>query len=144
MIPTLDIKEKIKKFCERYLIKIIDANRRVAITWPLHPTIISYTDPDHNEHHDSTYRTQHDTEPLYTIQVPQSKLNAIAEVESIFYNNIDHVGHRRVFEAWMAAQEEDNRIRNKYPAVRQAYEQYMLLLRLSREKANPFKELDDA
>jgi hypothetical protein len=136
MIPTLSTREKIEKFCEKYLAKILDTNKRVPITWPLHPTIVNFKDP-------VPAQVQYDTEPLYTIQIPLSKLNAIAEVENIFYNNIDHVGHRRIFETWMDAQEEDNRIRNKYPAVREAYQQYTLLLRLSRDKPNPFNDLKD-
>jgi uncharacterized protein YktA (UPF0223 family) len=40
-------------------------------------------------------------------------------------------GHYRMFETLMEQKEEEKHLRNKYPAVKKAYEHYSLILKLA-------------
>jgi hypothetical protein len=73
----------------------------------------------------------HDTEPLYTIEIAESELERIADFEQQVFNNAKKTGHYNLFEALMGQKEEEQKLRNKYPAVRKAYEHYSLMLKLA-------------
>ena len=47
------------------------------------------------------------------------------------FNNIKETGHYRMFEMLMQQKEEEKYLREKYPAVKKAYEQYSLILKLA-------------
>jgi hypothetical protein len=47
------------------------------------------------------------------------------------FNNMKKTGHYRLFEVMMDQKEQEAYLRNKYPAVRKAYEQYSLMLKLA-------------
>lgn len=84
---------------------------------------------------------EYETEPVLTVEIPLSKLEALAELESIFFNNIDSVGSRRMFEVWYDQQIEEKELRHKHPACQSAYEQYSTVLNLCRTKPKRFKDL---
>jgi hypothetical protein len=72
-----------------------------------------------------------DTEPLYTVEIAQSELERIADFESEVFNNMKKQGHYRMFETLMEQKERERALRDKYPAVKKAYEQYSLMLKLA-------------
>jgi hypothetical protein len=74
---------------------------------------------------------QYETERLYTVEVSESELTRIAEFESEVFNNMKKQGHYRLFENLMEQKEQEKYLKNKYPAVKKAYEHYSLMLKLA-------------
>jgi hypothetical protein len=72
-----------------------------------------------------------DSEPLYTVEIAESELERIADFESEVFNNMKKQGHYRMFEVIMEQKEEERYLKDKYPAVKKAYEQYSLMLKLA-------------
>jgi hypothetical protein len=72
-----------------------------------------------------------DSEPLYTVEIAESELERIANFESEVFNNMKQQGHYRMFETLIEQKEHERALRDKYPAVKKAYEQYSLMLKLA-------------
>jgi hypothetical protein len=72
-----------------------------------------------------------DSEPLYTVEIAESELERIADFEKQVFNNMKKQGHYRMFEILMEQKEQEKFLRNKYPAVKKAYESYSLILKLA-------------
>jgi hypothetical protein len=73
----------------------------------------------------------HDTEPLYTVEIAESELERIAEFEQQVFNNAKKTGHYNLFEHLMEQKEREKYLRERYPAVRKAFEHYSLMLKLA-------------
>jgi len=72
-----------------------------------------------------------DTEPLYTVEIAESELERIAEFEQQVFNNAKQTGHYNLFEHLMEQKEQEKLLRDRYPAVRKAFEHYSLMLKLA-------------
>jgi len=116
---------KLKKFCENYEVKIVNDQKRYAryrrpqfFADPLNASVIQ-DDMDLQ------------TEKLYTVEIPESRLNTLAEMENRFMNfrNSDH--NRDMFELIMDKEREEAHYRHTNPAVQKAYEQYSIMLNLA-------------
>lgn len=72
----------------------------------------------------------YETEPLCTVEIPLSELEKIIEFEKDVYNHLNKYG----FEQWNRFNteqvERETYLQNKYPAVKKAYEQYQMVLKL--------------
>jgi hypothetical protein len=118
--------DKLKEFCNNYEVKVVNDNGRYARYRA--PTF--FTDP---------YRAdiiRNDlidcqTEKLYTIQIPESRLNTLVEMENRFYNHTQNHGMRNMFETLMDKEREETYYRQTNEAVKKAYEQYSLMLNLA-------------
>jgi hypothetical protein len=121
--------ENIKKFCEQHQIRVVDTNKRAH---RYHKINMAYfRDPtDYNVVQDR-FDIVYDTEPLYTVEIAQSELERIADFEVQVFNHIKNQGHYRMFEMIMEQKEHEKYLSNKYPAVKKAYEQYSLMLKLA-------------
>ena len=117
--------EKLKKFCENYEVKIVNDQKRYAryrrpqfFTEPLNASIIQDT-------------MDFQTEKLYTVDIPESRLNTLVEMENRFMNfrNSDH--SRDMFELLMDKEREESHFRHTNEAVQKAYEQYSIMLNLA-------------
>jgi hypothetical protein len=117
--------EKLKKFCENYEVKIVNDQKRFAryrrpqfFTEPLNASIIQDT-------------MDFQTEKLYTVDIPESRLNTLVEMENRFMNfrNSDH--SRDMFELLMDKEREEAHYRFTNEAVKKAYEQYSIMLNLA-------------
>ena len=117
--------EKLKKFCENYEVKINNDQKRFAryrrpqfFTEPLNASIIR-DDLDLQ------------TEKLLTVEIPESRLNTLIEMENRFMNfrNSDH--NRDMFEMLMDKEREEAHYRYTNVAVQKAYEQYSIMLNLA-------------
>ena len=117
--------EKLKKFCENYEVKIVNDQKRYAryrrpqfFTEPLNASIIQDT-------------MDFQTEKLYTVDIPESRLNTLVEMENRFMNfrNSDH--SRDMFELLMDKEREEAHYRFTNEAVKKAYEQYSIMLNLA-------------
>jgi hypothetical protein len=117
--------EKLKKFCENYEVKIVNDQKRYAryrrpqfFTEPLNASIIQDT-------------MDFQTEKLLTVDIPESRLNTLVEMENRFMNfrNSDH--SRDMFEMLMDKEREEAHYRFTNEAVKKAYEQYSIMLNLA-------------
>jgi GH25 family lysozyme M1 (1,4-beta-N-acetylmuramidase) len=106
----------------------VDANKRAH---KYHKVDIRYfNDPmDYNRVHEDVIR--YDTEPLYTVEIAKSELERIAEFEQQVFNNAKQTGHYNLFQTIVEQKERERFLKEKYPAVKKAYEQYSLMLKLA-------------
>lgn len=119
--------ENVKQFCQQHRINVLDTNKRAS---RYHKVNINYfKDPmDFNRVYQNIVV---DSEPLYTVEIAESELERIADFESEVFNNMKQQGHYRMFETLMEQKERERALRDKYPAVKKAYEHYSLMLKLS-------------
>jgi hypothetical protein len=73
----------------------------------------------------------YDSEPMYTVEIAESELERIADFEAQVFNNMKKQGHYQMFEMLMEQKEQEKYLKNKYPAVKKAYEHYSLMLKLA-------------
>jgi predicted subunit of tRNA(5-methylaminomethyl-2-thiouridylate) methyltransferase len=120
--------ENIKEFCVHHRIRVLDTNKRAHRYQRINMQY--FRDPmDFNKV--SLVDIVNDTEPLYTVEIAQSELERIADFESEVFNNMKQTGHYRMFEVLMEQKEREQFLRDKYPAVKKAYEHYSLMLKLA-------------
>ena len=119
--------DKIQSFCEHHRIRILDTNKRAS---RYHKVNINYfRDPMDFNH---VYKDiAFDSEPLYTVEIAESELESVAKFEFEVFNNMKEKGHYRMFETLMEQKEHEQYLKEKYPAVKKAYEQYSLMLKLA-------------
>ena len=118
--------DKLKDFCKNYEVKIVNDNGRYHRCRP--PTF--FTDPNRAD------IIRNDIEPfqteiLYTLQIPESRLKTLVELEKRFYNHRNSEGMRDMFEVLMDKEREESYYRHTNEAVKKAYEQYSLMLNLA-------------
>lgn len=119
--------QELKSFCEHHQIVVLDTNKRASRR---HKVNINYfKDPtDFNRVYENIAI---DSESLYTIEIAESELTRIAEFEAQVFNNMKQQGHYHMFEMLMEQKEKEGFLRDKYPAVKKAYEHYSLMLKLA-------------
>ena len=117
----------VKEFCGHHSINVLDTNKRAS---RYHKVNTKYfKDPmDFNRIYEHVVV---DSEPLYTVEIAESELERIATFESEVFNNMRQKGHYRMFETLMEQKENERALRDKYPAVKKAYEHYSLMLKLA-------------
>ena len=116
------------EFCQRHKINVVDTNKRYATYTALRPQYFNNPD-DYNSINTEIINS---TEPLYTITIPLSELERIKEFEEQVFNNMKQYGshHYQMFEVMMEQKHREKRLRDKFPAVKKAYEQYSLMLKM--------------
>jgi hypothetical protein len=117
-----------KKFCNEHGIRVIDSSKRAHKHTKSNVSLFRYAD-DYNKFLNEPIHFE--TEILYTVEVAESELERIAEFENQVFNNMKQNGHYNLFEVLMEQKEQEQYLREKYPAVRKAYEQYSLMLKLA-------------
>ena len=117
-----------KKFCNEHGIRVIDSSKRAHKHTKANVSLFRYAD-DYNKFLNEPIHFE--TEILYTVEVAESELERIAEFENQVFNNMKQKGHYALFEVLMEQKEQEQYLRTKYPAVRKAYEQYSLILKLA-------------
>jgi hypothetical protein len=119
--------DNLKEFCHHHSIRIIDTNKRASRYHKVNMNF--FKDPtDFNRVYEHIVI---DSEPLYTVEIAESELARIADFESEVFNNMKQYGHYRMFETLMEQKERERALRDKYPAVRKAYEHFSLMLKLA-------------
>ena len=108
--------------------RVIDSSKRAHRHTRANVALFRYED-DYNKFLQDTITFE--TETLYTIEIAESELERIAEFENQVFNNMKQKGHYALFEVLMDQKEQEQYLRTKYPAVRKAYEQYSLMLKLA-------------
>jgi hypothetical protein len=117
-----------KKFCNEHGIRVIDSSKRAHKHTKSNVSLFRYAD-DYNKFLNEPIHFE--TETLYTVEIAESELERIAEFENQVFNNMKQKGHYALFEVLMDQKEQEQYLRTKYPAVRKAYEQYSLMLKLA-------------
>lgn len=117
----------IKEFCNKHSIRVLDTNKRAS---RYHKINLNYfNDPmDYNKVFQDIV---HESEPLYTVEIAESELERIADFENQVFNNMKEHGHYRMFETLIEQKEQEKYLKNKYSAVKKAYEHYSLMLKLA-------------
>jgi hypothetical protein len=117
-----------QKFCNEHRIRVIDSSKRAHKHTKANVSLFRYAD-DYNKFLNEPIHFE--TETLFTVEVTESELERIAEFENQVFNNMKQTGHYNLFEVLMDQKEEEQYLRSKYPAVKKAYEQYSLMLKLA-------------
>jgi hypothetical protein len=118
----------LNKFFERHQFNVLDKNKRAHRMTKMNTKFFKFED-DYNKLINDTVAFE--TEPLYTIEVAESELHRIADFEAEVFNHMANGSHYRMFEAVMEQKEKERYLKDKYPAVKKAYEQYSLMLKLA-------------
>jgi hypothetical protein len=120
--------DTLKKFAAEHNVRVIDSNKRAYKHTRANVNLFHY-ETDYNK-----FLQEHitfETETLYTVEISESELERIAEFESQVFNHMKSKGHYNMFETLMEQKERERALRDTYPAVRKAYEQYSLMLKLA-------------
>jgi DNA repair ATPase RecN len=118
----------LRDYAYKHGIRVIDTNKR-AYRHTKQATQMFRFDDDYNK-----FLSEHitfETETLYTVEISESEFQRLAEFEKQVFNNMAEKGHFNLFETLMEQKERESRLRNNYPAVKKAYEQYSLMLKLA-------------
>jgi hypothetical protein len=117
------------EFCQKHKINIVDTNKRYATYTALRPQYFTSS----TDYNDVSTEIVHSSEPLYTLTIPLSELERIKEFEEQVFNNMKQYGahHYQMFEVMMEQKHKEKRLRDKYSAVKKAYEHYSLMLKLA-------------
>jgi hypothetical protein len=121
--------DNLKNFIQDHRINILDDNKRAHKHTRMHTKFFQF--PNDYNVMTAMDAMQYETERLYTVEVSESELTRIAEFESEVFNNMKKQGHYRLFENLMEQKEQEKYLKNKYPAVKKAYEYYSLMLKLA-------------
>jgi hypothetical protein len=118
----------VRKFCAEHQLRVIDSNKRAYKHTKSNINLFRFED-DYNKFLSEPIHFE--TETLYTVEIGESELERIAEFEEQVFNNMKSQGHYQMFEVMMEQKQQEKYLRNKYPAVKKAYEQYSLMLKLA-------------
>jgi DNA repair ATPase RecN len=119
----------VRNFCHDHNVRVIDSNKRAYKHTRSNVALFRYND-DYNRF--QTEPMQFETETLYTVEISESELQRIADFENQVFNNMKRQGHYNMFETLMEQKQQERELRDKYPAVKKAYEQYSLMLKLAK------------
>jgi uncharacterized protein YpuA (DUF1002 family) len=120
---------KINDFCKQHAIRIVDDHKRAHRMTKMNTKYFRYA---HDYNMADLEPIVLETEKLYTVEISESELESIAEFEAEVFNHMGQKGHFNLFETIMEQKQQEKYLRNKYPAVQKAYEQYSLMLKLAK------------
>jgi hypothetical protein len=121
--------DNVQKFVNYHRIQVIDDNKRAHRHTRMHVKYF-HNPADYNELAEMR-AMNFETERLLTVEITESELERIADFEAEVFNNLHNQGHYRMFERMTELKEREKYIKNKYPAVKKAYEHYSLMLKLA-------------
>ena len=108
-------------FCNRHYISIVDTNNRIKYSCdPQGITAGAYM----------SHQIVTETETLYTIQIPEDKLEFLVLMEQFLCNGTSTQEMRGSLGRYIAINRREEALRHSNPAVMKAYEKYKTLLDL--------------
>lgn len=122
---TMTNKSDLRTFCNKYYITVLDSNKRAHRL--RYPYILDVLD----------LPTTTDTEVLYTIEIPESALTFLADLEHNFLKYSGE-GHRYVMDLVVSHKEENLALQNN-PELRELRAQYDTYLRLVAQNPSKLK-----
>ena len=118
--------DELKDFCRNYEVNVLNDQKRRARYSP--PKF--FTDPCRADI--ITREMQYETEPVITLEIPESRLRTLVEMERRFFKWQKHSqGEIDMFETLMNKEREEAHYRHTNAAVQKAYEQYSVMLNLA-------------
>ena len=120
----------IRNFLKDHSIRIIDDSKRAHRHTRFNTALFQFPE-DYNKFLQEEI-TRFETEKLYTVEIAESELERIARFEAEVYNHMNERGHYGIFDSIMQQKEEERYLKDKYPAVKKAYEQYSLMLKMAK------------
>ena len=119
--------QELEKFCRNYEVRVLNDQKRRA---RYHPAKF-FTDPLRADIIRNDV-VEYETERVFTVEIPEGRLQTLVEMERRFYNYTDHNrGPVDLFEVLMDKEREESHYRNTNQAVKNAYEQYSIMLNLA-------------
>ena len=118
--------DQLEKFCKNYEVRIVNDTGRHVRHRP--PTF--FADPSCAD----LIRldvVEHQTEKLYTVQIPEGRLHSLVDMENRVMNYRNDPAAVNMFELLMDKEREESYLRNTNAAVKKAYEQYSIMLNLA-------------
>lgn len=116
-------------FLERHFIKVLDTHKRFYRHKPDYSIFNNWKDKD-----SIAEVVKIESEPLYTVEIPESQLIRLQKFEDEVFNNKKYgIGHYNYFEAILDQKYKEEALRKQYPVVQQAYEQYSMTLNLCKD-----------
>lgn len=120
----------IRNFLKDHSIRIIDDTKRAHRHTRFNTALFQFPEDYNKFLKEETLRFE--TEKLYTLEIAESELERIARFEAEVYNHMNERGHYGIFDSIMQQKEEERYLKDKYPAVKKAYEQYSLMLKIAK------------
>lgn len=119
--------EEVKQFCENYEVRVLNDSKRRA---RYHPPKF-FTDPTRADIIRNDI-VEYETEKVITLEIPESRLRTLIEMERKFYKWQRHSrGEVDMFQTLMDKEREEAHYRQSNIAVQKAYEQYSIMLNLA-------------
>ena len=119
--------DELNKFCENYEVRVLNDSKRRA---RYHPARF-FTDPMRADIIQKD-TLAFETERVFTVEIPEGRLNTLVEMERRFFNYVAH--HDKpidMFQTLMDKEREEANYRHTNAAVQKAYEQYSIMLNLA-------------
>ena len=126
---TMNLNDEGIEFVKRHGMTVLNDSKRALKHNKVNVKFFEYSD-DFNMI--NSEKLSYETEPLLTVEIAQSELERLASFENRVFNNMAKKGHFNLFETLMEQKEEERYLKEKYPAVKKAYEQYSLMLKLAK------------
>lgn len=119
--------DELYMFCQNYEVQILNDQKRRA---RYHPPRF-FTEPERADIIRNDI-VEYETEKVYTVDIPESRLRALVEMERRFFKWHNHnKGEIDLFQTLMDKEREESFYRQSNPAVQKAYEQYSIMLNLA-------------
>ena len=119
--------DELKDFCRNYEVNVLNDQKRRA---RYHPPRF-FTDPSRADIIRNDI-VEFETEPVITLEIPESRLRTLVEMERRFFKWQRHSqGEIDMFETLMNKEREEAHYRHTNAAVKKAYEQYSVMLNLA-------------
>ena len=119
--------DELKDFCRNYEVNVLNDQKRRA---RYHPPRF-FTDPSRADIIRNDI-VEFETEPVITLEIPESRLRTLVEMERRFFKWQKHSqGEIDMFETLMNKEREEAHYRHTNAAVQKAYEQYSVMLNLA-------------
>jgi hypothetical protein len=119
--------DELKDFCRNYEVNVLNDQKRRA---RYHPPRF-FTEPTRADIIRNDI-VEYETEPVYTLEIPEGRLRTLVEMERRFYKWQRHSqGEVDMFETLMNKEREEAHYRHTNAAVQKAYEQYSIMLNLA-------------
>ncbi len=119
--------DELKDFCRNYEVNVLNDQKRRA---RYHPPRF-FTDPARADIIRNDI-VEFETEPVITLEIPESRLRTLVEMERRFFKWQRHSqGEIDMFETLMNKEREEAHYRHTNAAVQKAYEQYSVMLNLA-------------
>jgi len=119
----------VRDFINNHRIRVIDDNKRAHRHTRMN--VQYFNNPTNYNELTATDIMEYETVKLLTVEITEHELERIADFESEVFNNLKEHGHYRMFEHMTQLKEREQYLRDKYPAVKKAYEHYSLMLKLA-------------